>query len=532
MRKIHIFFLAGIMCLSGVVGPKVQAASPDLSISGVQVMPVMGEPDMKEVGVYLNGGCFAGYRNYEVKFTNRTTGQEFFQRISACMQNPVSFMMCPGEYEGRFMVDSENIIRESNENNNEAQLNFTIEGDAGNCIQNPYKHVDPVETQTDLRIDNVFTDPTPGQTDKLRMNIFASTPPSANPKVKVSVPSLNLSYTATIPYFSTSMEVLAPGNPWPSGTYEVVSTIDPDNTIAETDESNNTFTRTLTVIGNEARFNNKVLDMSYRLPVNPVMAGNKVTLANLSLKAKLDVFQPPVSVDEPLTVQKIKLSMYKTEGINMFNIKLYDGNTLIGSTYNWPLGGNGYEYTVNLASPLTFRNGDNKTLKLTADVSGDGYFILLKPELTFAYPLPRVTEGSNSDKIYIQSRPSSTFGPQTSAPTSTQTPEVTGPASSNNDSEAQAIVSSGKDLGKFLTYRKRMRSNKDMEWAFNSYTLPLSGQNGATISEKYAINNFIVYGTPRTEKLSARQRFELVVKFKKANRALPKTEADWKKLLQ
>lgn len=116
-------------------------------------------------------------------------------------------------------------------------------------------------------------------------------------------------------------------------------------------------------------------------------------------------------------------------------------------------------------------------------------------------------------------------------------PSITPPQSNSNASssaaadQANRIVQSGTDLNNFLSYRKIKRNSKDQTYAINTFTFPLIGREEATLQQAYAVNNFIVYGVPLTQRLNAKQRFELVAKFKRAYGKIPKTASDWQKVL-
>jgi hypothetical protein len=59
------------------------------------------------------------------------------------------------------------------------------------------------------------------------------------------------------------------------------------------------------------------------------------------------------------------------------------------------------------------------------------------------------------------------------------------------------------------------------------FTLPLVGKEKLTTLQKYAINNFIVYGVSAVQTKSARERYEMVRAFKLKNKRCPTTNVDW-----
>ena len=61
------------------------------------------------------------------------------------------------------------------------------------------------------------------------------------------------------------------------------------------------------------------------------------------------------------------------------------------------------------------------------------------------------------------------------------------------------------------------------------YTSPITeGVAGLSVNQKYAINNFIVYGTETTQILGAGERAGVVNSYKKAFNKVPRTEEEWK----
>jgi len=93
---------------------------------------------------------------------------------------------------------------------------------------------------------------------------------------------------------------------------------------------------------------------------------------------------------------------------------------------------------------------------------------------------------------------------------------------------AAAIVKSGHDLQSFLDYNQTKKDVGAQKNGMDRYLPKLtSGLSALTQSEKYAINNFIVYGTPSTADLGANERSYAVESHKTAYGRLPKSEADW-----
>jgi hypothetical protein len=93
--------------------------------------------------------------------------------------------------------------------------------------------------------------------------------------------------------------------------------------------------------------------------------------------------------------------------------------------------------------------------------------------------------------------------------------------------QANKIVNSGKNLNDFIAYRKTKKNIKDQIYAMAKFTNPIVGKEKLTLLQKYAINNFIVYGLPSLQQTNAKQRSEMVRTFKLKNKRSPTTNVDW-----
>lgn len=99
--------------------------------------------------------------------------------------------------------------------------------------------------------------------------------------------------------------------------------------------------------------------------------------------------------------------------------------------------------------------------------------------------------------------------------------------------EAGVIFKSGSNLNEILNHTKKKKSVKDQIYAMKKYTEPIvKGIKGLETRNKYAINNFIVYGTIETHNLSAKVRYDLLLAYKKKYSFTPNSSADWEKLLK
>ena len=98
--------------------------------------------------------------------------------------------------------------------------------------------------------------------------------------------------------------------------------------------------------------------------------------------------------------------------------------------------------------------------------------------------------------------------------------------------EASIIFKSGSNINEILNHTKKKKSSNDQTYAMKKFTDPLiKGLKGVKTSDKYAINNFVVYGTQETGKLSAKERFNLLVSYKNKYKFTPKSQGDWEKVL-
>lgn len=99
--------------------------------------------------------------------------------------------------------------------------------------------------------------------------------------------------------------------------------------------------------------------------------------------------------------------------------------------------------------------------------------------------------------------------------------------------EAKIIFDSGYNLDNFLNNLKRKKSSKDQIYAMNKYTKPITkNEKYIKLNDQYAINNFIVYGSASTQKISALERYNLLKQYKTKYKKLPINENDWNNLLK
>lgn len=101
----------------------------------------------------------------------------------------------------------------------------------------------------------------------------------------------------------------------------------------------------------------------------------------------------------------------------------------------------------------------------------------------------------------------------------------------DEENEAALIVQSGDDLQTLLDSVATEQDVDAQKSAMKKHTDPLIKKMKLSESQRYAINNFIVYGTQSTTQLTPAQRAGLIKTFKKKMKKLPKKEVDWQKIL-
>lgn len=432
--KSSLYFVL-LMSLIFTYAPNLKAEGPDLKINSFLLSPIMNDPNQKDATVYLQVGCFANYQNPEIKFFDRVSGQTFYKRMISCAQGNIEFTMCPGTYDGLFTIDHENLITESDESNNTFEQQFTVEGNSSNCTQQSYPHSIPQTIQNDLYINNLYIKSQPLESNKIYMHLISNPAPSAQVKVKISAPSKNLSYTTTIDLVSNVVDIPAPGNPWPSGTYQVIGEIDPNNEIAETNENNNTFNTTLIVVGNEYQYNNKDIDLSYEMLPNTPRQGNNVNFVNLLIKSKV-ANSPETKSNAPLVLREVRLRFMPRDGVSIFNLKLEYNGAVIGvvPTLTHQPDGNYFYTHVALTQPIQINEPlELKRIKIRGDLKNTGYITFtmshekVLPDLSgrplvFDYPIPQTTlDFPTSEKINVIGPAVTTVIPKNQTQSSSET---------------------------------------------------------------------------------------------------------------
>ncbi|MBU0646843.1 MAG: hypothetical protein ABIJ83_04245, partial [Patescibacteria group bacterium] len=91
---------------------------PDLKIDGVSVMPIRDNPNAKDIGVYFNRLSSQDFKQYRIKLYDKTSGYTDYKTVISYAQGNVDFFLNPGKYNLLFTIDNDNVIDESNENDN------------------------------------------------------------------------------------------------------------------------------------------------------------------------------------------------------------------------------------------------------------------------------------------------------------------------------------------------------------------------------------------------------------------------------
>jgi len=103
----------------------------------------------------------------------------------------------------------------------------------------------------------------------------------------------------------------------------------------------------------------------------------------------------------------------------------------------------------------------------------------------------------------------------------------------NEKSESAVIVGSGTNLNMILKHNGVKKNVQAQINGMSTYTDVLTKNiKGIKLSQKYAINNFIVYGTKETKTLTTSTRYQLITSYQKKYKKLPLSQIDWINLLK
>jgi hypothetical protein len=99
-------------------------------------------------------------------------------------------------------------------------------------------------------------------------------------------------------------------------------------------------------------------------------------------------------------------------------------------------------------------------------------------------------------------------------------------------SEAEIITQSGLDLAIIINYNQSEKNSDGQLRSMAKYTDPISRGMNLSEAQKYAINNFILYGTVGTKKLGAGERAGVVNSYKTAFGKVPANADEWSDALK
>jgi hypothetical protein len=136
------------------------------------------------------------------------------------------------------------------------------------------------------------------------------------------------------------------------------------------------------------------------------------------------------------------------------------------------------------------------------------------------------------DNVELPAEGTTTEGTTTETETTTSEPEETLTAYQKQwlqvEDDAQVTYESGSNLNIILIHNNVKMDVEAQKNGMEKYIPELiEGINNLSTENKYAINNFIVYGTISTRILGAGERAGVVNSYKKAFNKLPATQSEW-----
>ena len=100
------------------------------------------------------------------------------------------------------------------------------------------------------------------------------------------------------------------------------------------------------------------------------------------------------------------------------------------------------------------------------------------------------------------------------------------------DREAAQIVASGTDPDAFIAYNQRLKDVASQDWGMKNFIQPRAAEfKDLAIDKLYALNNFVIYGTPSTKRLLPDQRWQKLLHYREKYHTWPLTADDWQLLL-
>lgn len=93
--------------------------------------------------------------------------------------------------------------------------------------------------------------------------------------------------------------------------------------------------------------------------------------------------------------------------------------------------------------------------------------------------------------------------------------------------DAEAVVKSGFNLAEFIKYNNKQKDLANQIKYWKNYAQKIKGAEKLSINQLYAINNFVVYGTVSTKKMSREDRIKAVSSYQEAYNRWPVSSGHW-----
>jgi hypothetical protein len=189
--------------------------------------------------------------------------------------------------------------------------------------------------------------------------------------------------------------------------------------------------------------------------------------------------------------------------------------------------------SISITGLATIGLPDGYVLYLTNDKTADGY--------VYAKGYKKEFIGPRVDQAGVkQLTPTVTIDPgnyftesdkSNDALTKTLSVADNSAANAASAKDGKAVFDSGKSLTAFLKILGVKKNAKAQTAAMKKYTEPLIKGSKIIASEKYAINNFIVYGSSGTKKLTQDQRAAAIKTFMTDYKKVPVSANDWQNVV-
>jgi hypothetical protein len=185
--------------------------------------------------------------------------------------------------------------------------------------------------------------------------------------------------------------------------------------------------------------------------------------------------------------------------------------------------------SVNIAGLTSIGLPDGYVLYLTKDKTNDGYVYAKGYKKEFIGPRVDLA-GVKQFTPIVTVDPGKYF---TESDTSNNTLTKTLTVSNNavvlaaSAKEGKVVFDSGKNVAVILKNAGAKKNIAAQANAMAKYTEPIAKGSKINAIEKYAINNFIVYGTDSTKKITVEKRAAAVKAYGTAYNKIPVSVADW-----